>query len=192
MAQDQDKDNHESGDAVRRILSAARFAAEKHAQQKRKGENGEPYFNHLLEVAELITASNPHLDVELIMAAFLHDTVEDTGVTLQELEQRFGKDVAELVAEVTDDKSLPKETRKQLQVEHTPEKSPRAQTLKLADKISNLRAIISSPPVGWSMERKRQYFEWAKQVVSGIASPNEYLKSEFDKAYRSIAKLNES
>lgn len=186
------RDNQECSDSVRRILSAACFAAEKHAQQKRKGENAEPYFNHLLEVAELIAASSPDVDVELVMAAFLHDTVEDTGVTLQELEQRFGEDVASLVAEVTDDKSLPKEIRKQLQVEHTPEKSPRAQTLKLADKISNLRAVLSSPPVGWSLERKRQYFEWARQVISGIASPNKYLKSEFDKAYRSISKLNES
>lgn len=186
-----DKESHKCGDSIRRILSAARFAAEKHAQQKRKGENAEPYFNHLLEVAELIAVSSRDLDVELMMAAFLHDTVEDTGITLQELEQRFGKDVAALVAEVTDDKSLPKETRKQLQVQHTPGKSPRAQTLKLADKISNLRAIIGSPPMGWSLERKQQYFEWARQVVSGIASPNEFLKSEFDKAYRSISKLTE-
>src|SRR6476646_10922188 len=114
-----DKEIQECGNSVRRNCAAARFAAEKHAQQKRKGENGEPYFNHLLEVAELIAASSPNMDVELVMAAFLHDTVEDTGVTLQELEQRFGRDVADLVAEVTDDKSLPKETRKQLQVEHT-------------------------------------------------------------------------
>ena len=176
-------------DPVLLIMYAAIFDEDKHSQQKRKGENGEPYFNHLLEVAELITASSPQLDVELVMAAFLHDTVEDTGVTLQELEQRFGQDVADLVAEVTDDKSLPKETRKQLQVEHTPEKSSRAQALKLADKISNLRAIISSPPVGWSRDRKQQYFEWARQVVSGIASPNQFLKSEFDKAYRSISEL---
>src|ERR1051326_3488654 len=152
-----DKNNHECGDSVRRILAAAQFAAEKHAQQRRKGEKGEPYFNHLMEVAELIAASNPHLDVELVMAAFLHDTVEDTGVTLQELEQRFGKDVAALVAEVTDDKSLPKEIRKQLQVEHTPEKSPRAQTLKVADKISNLRGVLSRPPGCWSLERTRQH-----------------------------------
>ncbi|MGC2742683.1 MAG: HD domain-containing protein [Candidatus Angelobacter sp.] len=186
-----DKESQGCVDSVRRIMAAARFAAEKHAQQKRKGENGEPYFNHLLEVADLIAASSPKLDVELIMAAFLHDTVEDAGVTLQELERLFGKDVAALVAEVTDDKSLPKETRKQLQVQHTPEKSSRAQTLKLADKISNLRAIISSPPVGWSLERKQQYFEWARQVISGIASPNEFLKSEFDKAYQSISELTE-
>ncbi len=182
----------ECGDSVRRILDAARFAAEKHAQQRRKGENGEPYFNHLLEVAELIAASSRDLDVELVMAAFLHDTVEDTGVTLPELEEHFGKDVAALVAEVTDDKSLPKETRKKLQVQNTPKKSPRAQTLKLADKISNLRAIVTSPPVGWNLERKRQYFEWAKQVVSGIGDPNAYLKAEFDQVYQLISQLRES
>ena len=86
-------------------------------------------------------------------------------------------------------RALARPARTRVQVEHTPEKSSRAQTLKLADKISNLRAIISSPPVGWSRERKQQYFEWARQVVSGIASPNQFLKSEFDKAYQSISKL---
>src|SRR6185369_10989910 len=105
-----------SAGSVQRILAAARFAAEKHAQQKRKGVNGEPYFNHLLEVAELIAASGEDLDVELVMAGFLHDTVEDTGVTFPELEGLFGSDVAGLVAEVTDDKTLPKEMRKRLQV----------------------------------------------------------------------------
>jgi len=181
-----------SSASIQRILGAARFAAEKHAQQKRKGENGEPYFNHLLEVAELVAASTRDLDVELVMAAFLHDTVEDTGVTLLELEQRFGNDVAALVAEVTDDKSLPKEMRKQLQVQNAHKKTARAQTLKLADKISNLRSIVSSPPVGWDLERKRQYFEWARQVVAGIADPNLYLKEEFDKTYQSISQLKET
>jgi guanosine-3',5'-bis(diphosphate) 3'-pyrophosphohydrolase len=176
---------------VQRILAAARFAAEKHAQQKRKGASGEPYFNHLLEVAELIAASSGELDVELVMAALLHDTVEDTGVTLQELEERFGSDVAGLVAEVTDDKSLPKETRKHLQVQTAHKKSERAQTLKLADKISNLRAILASPPVGWSLERKQQYFEWARQVVSGLTTPNPVLKAEFERVYAMISQLQE-
>jgi (p)ppGpp synthase/HD superfamily hydrolase len=175
--------------SVRRIMAAARFAAEKHAQQRRKGENGEPYFNHLLEVAELITESSRDLDVELVMAAFLHDTVEDTGVTLAELEERFGNDIAALVAEVTDDKLLPKDTRKQLQVQTSHKKSARAQSLKLADKISNLRAIVASPPVGWNLERKQQYFEWARQVVSGITAPNAFLKAEFDKIYQMISLL---
>lgn len=175
--------------AVQSILAAARFAAEKHAQQKRKGAMGEPYFNHLVEVAELIAASSEELDVELVMAALLHDTVEDTGVTLQELEERFGSDVAGLVAEVTDDKSLPKDTRKDLQVRNAHKKSERAQKLKLADKISNLRSILASPPVGWSLERKQQYFEWARQVVSGLTAPNPALKAEFDKTYEMISHL---
>jgi len=183
------QEHPECAASVRRIMAAARFAAEKHAQQKRKGENGEPYFNHLLEVAELVAASSRDLDVELMMAAFLHDTVEDTGVTLEELEKNFGRDVATLVAEVTDDKSLPKEIRKHLQVQTAHKKSSRAQTLKLADKISNLRAIVTSPPVGWGLERKRQYFEWARQVVSGISSPNPFLKAEFDKSYQLISEL---
>jgi (p)ppGpp synthase/HD superfamily hydrolase len=177
---------------IQRILAAARFAAEKHAHQKRKGQNQEPYFNHLIEVAELIASSSSTIDPELIMAGFLHDTVEDTGVTLAELEQRFGPDVASLVAEVTDDKSLPKETRKHLQVENAYKKSSRAQTLKLADKISNLRSILSSPPVGWSLERQRQYFEWARQVVDGLTSPNPLLKKEFEKTYNQIAQLKET
>jgi (p)ppGpp synthase/HD superfamily hydrolase len=174
---------------VQRILAAARFAAEKHAQQKRKGAKGEPYFNHLLEVAELIAMSSAELDVELVMAGFLHDTVEDTGVTFLELEDRFGRDVAALVAEVTDDKSLTKEERKALQVQDAPKKSDRVQTLKLADKISNLRSILASPPVGWSLERKRQYFEWARQVVAGLAAPNHFLKVEFDNTYEMISHL---
>jgi (p)ppGpp synthase/HD superfamily hydrolase len=177
---------------VRRILAAAQFGAAKHAQQKRKGAGGEPYFNHLIEVAELVASSSDVLDVELVMAAFLHDTVEDTGVTLAELEERFGADVAALVAEVTDDKSLPKDTRKILQVQSAPHKSERAQTLKLADKISNLRSILLNPPLGWSLERKRQYFDWARDVVAGLTAPNPILKSQFDKTYSMVSQLKES
>jgi guanosine-3',5'-bis(diphosphate) 3'-pyrophosphohydrolase len=110
-------------------------------------------------------------------------------VTLTELEQRFGPDVAALVAEVTDDKSLPKETRKALQVQNASKKSERAQTLKLADKISNLRSILSSPPVGWSLERQRQYFDWARQVVDRLTAPNPLLKHEFENTYNKISQL---
>jgi (p)ppGpp synthase/HD superfamily hydrolase len=174
---------------VQRILAAARFAAEHHARQKRKGEAGEPYINHLIEVAELVACSDDVLDANLIMAAFLHDTVEDTGVTAQQLEHSFGRDVASLVMEVTDDKSLPKEVRKTLQVENAHKKSARAQTLKLADKISNLRAILSSPPAHWSVERKREYFDWARDVVSRLTSPNARLKAEFDRTYARYSEL---
>lgn len=170
-------------EAVRQILGAASFAAEKHAGQKRKGHAAEPYINHLIEVAELIAGSSPSLDVNLVIAGLLHDTIEDTGVTATELEQRFGKDVTALVLEATDDKSLPKDARKALQVKNAATRSPRAQTLKLADKISNLRSLLTSPPAEWSTDRKREYFEWARQVVSGFTEPNAVLQAEFDKTY---------
>src|SRR5258708_4787444 len=171
---------------VLRILAAARFAAEKHAAQKRKGAAAEPYVNHLLEVAELIAASAPTLDVDLVAAGLLHDTVEDTATTAEELEQRFGADVAGLVLEVTDDKSLPKQMRKTLQVQNASHKSPRAQVIKLADKISNLRSILHSPPADWSAERKREYFAWARAVVDALSAPNPLLKAEFDRVYAQL------
>lgn len=168
---------------VQRILAAARFAAEKHAYQKRKGEAGEPYINHLLEVAELVAATMTVLDPNLLIAAFLHDTVEDTRITAEEIRERFGSDVEQLVMEMTDDKSLPNELRKGLQVQNADKLSPRAQTLKLADKISNLRAILSSPPRDWSLERKQQYFNWARDVVSRLSEPNPLLKQEFEQIH---------
>ena len=164
------------------VLDAAVFAAEKHARQRRKGAAEEPYINHALEVAHLIAAHTDPPDPNLIMAGLLHDTIEDTGVTAAELEERFGADVAGLVLEVTDDKSWPKETRKALQVQNAPKKSPRAQVIKLADKIANLRSILEAPP-DWSYERKRQYFDWSRQVIDGLRAPNAALKAEFDRLY---------
>jgi guanosine-3',5'-bis(diphosphate) 3'-pyrophosphohydrolase len=117
------------------------------------------------------------------MAGLLHDTIEDTGTTAEELEQAFGSDVSALVVELTDDKSLPKSTRKQLQIEHAPHKTGRAQVIKLADKISNLRSLLNSPPANWSLERKREYFAWARSVVDALSAPNPILKAEFDRTF---------
>src|SRR5882672_1029536 len=145
-------------ESVRKVLEAALFAAERHADQKRKGAAAEPYVNHLIEVAYLISTALDEPDDNLIAAALLHDVVEDAEVTEAELIERFGPDVAALVLEVTDDKSLPKAERKRLQVVNAPKKSVRAQAIKLADKISNLRAILSSPPTDWDLQRKQEYF----------------------------------
>jgi (p)ppGpp synthase/HD superfamily hydrolase len=166
--------------SVPSVLKAAHFAASRHVDQRRKGASGEPYINHLLEVAELVSAAIPEPDTDLVIAALLHDTIEDVGVTPQELTAQFGTDVAHLVAEVTDDKSLPKKERKRLQIENAPKKSVRAQTIKLADKISNLRSILFSPPPDWDFQRKKEYFTWAKSVVDGFTAPNPVLKAEFD------------
>jgi (p)ppGpp synthase/HD superfamily hydrolase len=165
------------------ILAAARFAADKHAGQRRKGAAAEPYVNHLLEVAEMVSQSIEEPDANLVIAALLHDTVEDAGVTNEDIAAQFGADVADLVAEVTDDKSLPKQERKRLQIVNAPKKSPRAQTIKLADKISNLRAILYSPPPDWDYERRKEYFMWAKRVVDGLKAPNPMLKAEFDRTF---------
>jgi (p)ppGpp synthase/HD superfamily hydrolase len=165
---------------VQTILSAVVFAAEKHANQRRKGAAAEPYINHLIEVAELVAGALSEPDTNLVIAALLHDVIEDAGVTIEELTQRFGADVAGLVAEVTDDKSLPKQERKRLQVVNAPKESERAQLIKLADKISNLRSLHFSPPVGWDSDRTREYVLWAREVIDRLAKPNPILQAEFD------------
>ena len=119
-------------------------------------------------------------DINLLVAAILHDTIEDTNTTAEEINAEFGEDVLALVLEVTDDKSLPKETRKQLQVEHAPHKSERAKLLKIADKINNIRDIIKSPPESWSMERRQEYLLWSEKVVAGLRGASPELESQYD------------
>lgn len=165
--------------AVQEVLRAACFAAERHSTQKRKGAAAEPYVNHLLEVAHLVATALDDPDTNLVKAALLHDTIEDAHVLREELAEKFGPDVADLVAEVTDDKSLKKEERKRLQIENAPKKSPRAAVIKLADKIANLRSILNSPPVDWTFERRREYFKWARNVVDRLPNPNPKLKRVF-------------
>ena len=171
-----------SAAAIVLMTRAFRFAAERHAAQRRKGAAGEPYVNHLAEVAELVAGATGGCDPQLVAAAVLHDTVEDTDTTHAELVERFGADVAGLVAEVTDDKSLPKAERKRLQVAHASSRSPRAKLLKLADKTSNLRALAASPPADWNPERRLQYVDWALAVVAGLRGTNAWLEAEFDRA----------
>lgn len=164
---------------VQRLLQAARFAAEKHTGQFRKGADQHPYINHPLEVANLLASIGKVEDTDILVAALLHDTVEDCGVTGDELRERFGETVAGLVLEVTDDKSLPKERRKEFQIEHAPHLSHGAKTIKLADKISDIRDILDYPPE-WPLERKREYIEWGGNVVDGLRGANPLLEARFD------------
>ncbi len=176
-------------EALHNVMRAACFAAVNHSNQRRKGAASEPYINHLLEVAELVSGALSEPDTNVVMGALLHDVIEDTGVTQVDLAERFGQDVADLVAEVTDDKSLPKQDRKRLQIANASRKSARAQAIKLADKISNLRGILNSPPADWSFERKRDYFAWAKQVVDGFTAANPILRAEFDRTHQKFADI---
>jgi GTP diphosphokinase / guanosine-3',5'-bis(diphosphate) 3'-diphosphatase len=170
------------------IARAWNFSADRHAKQKRKGDAQEPYVNHLAEVGELVAIATEGRDANLVAAAVLHDTVEDTTTLPGELASIFNADVANLVSEVTDDKRLDKAERKRLQVEHAASITPRAKILKLADKTSNLRSLAKSPPSDWSSERKREYLAWAKEVVQGLRGTNAWLEARFDEAAEQLGR----
>jgi guanosine-3',5'-bis(diphosphate) 3'-pyrophosphohydrolase len=160
---------------MHRLLQAARFAADKHAQQRRLNQAATPYVNHPIEVAEHLAIVGGISDEDILIAALLHDTIEDTETTFVEIEQLFGNRAARIVMECTDDKSLEKAERKRLQIVNAPHKSPEARCVKIADKTCNLSSILVDPPVGWSHRRQLEYFEWAAQVVEGLIGINEPL-----------------
>ena len=168
---------------VARIIAATQFAAFKHRKQRRKGEDKSPYINHPLALANTLAVEGGVDDVEVLMAAILHDTIEDTKTTRAELERHFGPVVASVVTEVTDEKGQSKKLRKGMQVAHAPRLSGRAKLVKLADKISNLRDIVGRPPAKWGKRRKQEYFDWAKQVVDGLRGIHPPLEAEFDRVY---------
>jgi GTP diphosphokinase / guanosine-3',5'-bis(diphosphate) 3'-diphosphatase len=170
-------------DPIPQVLRAAAFAAERHRDQRRKGKYASPYINHPLALANLLAHDCGERDPTLLIAALLHDTVEDTGTTFAEIEQLFGADVAAIVREVTDDKSLPKAERKRLQVEQAAHISRGAQLVKLADKICNLRDLSSAPPSDWTRQRLREYFDWAKAVVDRMRGVHPQLEALFDREY---------
>jgi guanosine-3',5'-bis(diphosphate) 3'-pyrophosphohydrolase len=164
------------------VLQAAAFAAEKHRNQRRKDEEASPYINHPIQLAYILVQADIE-DPVVLAAALLHDTIEDTNTTLDELEIVFGYEIANIVAECSDDKRLPKLERKKAQIEHAAGISPKAKLVKLADKIGNVSDINGAPPAGWSLERKREYFDWAKQVVDRMRGVHAVLEARFDAEY---------
>lgn len=165
------------------VIAAAAFAAHKHKDQRRKDASASPYINHPLALADVLANEGGIDDVVVLCAALLHDTVEDTNTSPDELTDRFGEAVAAVVMEVTDDKSLPKAERKRLQAKHAAHMSDRAKLVKLADKICNLRDILDSPPADWSAQRKKEYFDWAASVVQGVRGTHPKLEGVFDEVY---------
>ncbi|XP_034945192.1 guanosine-3',5'-bis(diphosphate) 3'-pyrophosphohydrolase MESH1 isoform X1 [Chelonus insularis] len=162
------------------IIKSINFAALKHKDQRRHDLEATPYINHPIGVANILIQEGEIYDPVVIVAAILHDTVEDTETTIEEIENEFGSEVKQVVLEVTDDKSLPKQERKRLQIEHTPHITYEAKLVKLADKIYNLRDLLRQTPIGWTPQRVDQYFLWAKAVIDGCRGTNEKLEKAFD------------
>jgi guanosine-3',5'-bis(diphosphate) 3'-pyrophosphohydrolase len=169
------------------LLKALAFAAHKHRDQRRKDPQASPYINHPIALADVLVNEAGVTDTEVLCAALLHDTVEDTDTTHEELTDAFGSRIARIVAEVTDDTSLPKAERKRRQVEHAPMLSREAKLVKLADKIANLRDVAERAPAKWDLARRREYFDWARQVIEGVrgteGSEMRRLEAAFDAAY---------
>jgi len=164
------------------VLKAAAFAAEKHRNQRRKDAEASPYINHPIQLAHILVQADIE-DPVVLAAALLHDTIEDTNTSFEELEIVFGYEIANIVAECSDDKKLGKLERKQAQIDHAAGLSRAAKLVKLADKIANVNDMNDAPPAGWSLERKREYFDWAKRVVDEIRGTHAGLEARFDGEY---------
>ena len=165
------------------ILKATMFAAEKHRNQRRKDADASPYINHPIALANVLANEGRVTDTDVICAALLHDTIEDTETTEKELFEAFGEKITGIVLEVTDDKKLDKGVRKNLQIEHAPHISSEAKLVKLADKICNLRDILVSPPTGWERKRILDYFDWTEKVIAGLRGAHPVMESIFDSVH---------
>jgi GTP diphosphokinase / guanosine-3',5'-bis(diphosphate) 3'-diphosphatase len=170
-------------DDIHRFIKAVDFAAAKHRNQRRKDEEASPYINHPIALTRVLKVEAGVADLDVLSAALLHDTIEDTETTREELEREFGPRIAGIVAEVSDDTSLRKEERKRLQVEHAPHLTREAKLVKLADKICNVRDMVDAPPAHWNLVRRQEYFDWAKEVVDNLRGTHERLEQLFDEAY---------
>ena len=163
------------------LRRATGFAAWKHEGQMRKGEGRTPYIHHPIEVTAILAEIGEIEDLDVLQAALLHDTIEDTQTSHSELDAAFGPRVSAIVLEVSDDRALARSARKALQVKHAPHLSKGAQALKLADKISNVFDVSFSKPVDWAPKRQLEYFDWASRVVEGLRGCNSALEALFDK-----------
>jgi len=166
------------------LLKALAFAAYKHKDQRRRDVLASPYINHPISLANILCNEGHVTDTETICGALLHDTVEDTETTAEELEQEFGKTIRDIVMDVSDDKTLPKAARKQAQIDHAAHISAKAKLVKLADKISNLRDVRYNAPADWSLQRRQEYFDWAQKVIDQVRGTHPGLEALFDEIYQ--------
>jgi guanosine-3',5'-bis(diphosphate) 3'-pyrophosphohydrolase len=183
------RDGGFDSEALAAILTALHFAADKHRDQRRKDAEASPYINHPIEVAELLARVGGVRDLVVLQAAILHDTIEDTQTTTEELDAHFGERVRRVVEEVTDDTNLPKVDRKRLQIEHAPHMSREARLVKLADKIANVIAVTKTPPAKWPLSRRKEYLDWTEAVVAGVRGSNPALETLYDEVLENGRKV---
>jgi len=174
---------------LRRLVAALHYAATHHSGQRRKDRDGSPYINHPIALLHILAVEAGVTDADVLCAAVLHDVIEDCAATpaerdlrASEIEQMFGPEVLAIVEDVTDDKDLPKEARKQAQIDHARQILHGAKLVKLADKTANLRDVAVNPPAAWPLERRRDYFDWARRVVEAIGPAHAGLRKLFDRA----------
>lgn len=170
------------------FLKALNFSAQKHRHQKRKDSPGSPYINHPIEVANILWTIGKVEDITTIIAAILHDTLEDTDTTPEDIRTAFGNEVLHLVMELSDNNNLPRQERKKNQIIHAPLLSPRAKLIKLADKICNVHDVAFRPPDGWPRQRRIEYLQWAQAVIDGLRGTNETLENHFDETLAAAEK----
>lgn len=170
-------------DDLKLLTKALAFAAHKHRDQRRKDPGASPYINHPISLANVLVNEGGVDQVEILCAAVLHDTIEDTETSEGELRASFGEVISRIVMEVTDDRSLPKTARKQAQISHAPILSREARAVKLADKICNLRDVENASPPDWSLQRRQAYYDWARDVVDGLRGEFSQLEALFDHQY---------
>jgi len=162
------------------FIRALAFAAEKHRDQRRVDAEARPYINHPIALTRVLSVEADVHDPEVLCAALLHDTIEDTDCTEEELRREFGDRITSLVLEVTDDTTQPKQVRKQRQIDEAAKKTPAAKLVKLADKICNLRDILRSPPPKWTLQRKQDYFDWSEKVLAGLRGTHPVLEKLYE------------
>jgi (p)ppGpp synthase/HD superfamily hydrolase len=165
------------------LTKAYKFACEKHDKQIRKNTKQLPYIHHPIEVVDILVRSGV-TDIATLCAGVLHDTIEDTKTTYEELVQEFGKEIADIVMECTDDKSLPKLDRKKLQIEHSEHMSVGAKLVKMADKFSNTSSLINDPPKKWSPEEIQGYVVWSRMVCHGLKGVNSNLEKDLEGIFK--------
>ena len=168
---------------MEKLIKAINFAAIAHRNQRRKDSAKTPYINHPIEVMNML-ANAGVTDIDILCAAVLHDTIEDVGVTYCQLVTEFGTNVANIVSECSDDKSLPKVVRKREQIKHAEMASIGAKLVKVGDKLSNLSGLDTNPPVSWKKEEIDGYFIWSYHVWLMIAGCNIKLDNQLQSLFK--------